>query len=59
MTEETMETVRQEARKRLTEQKQWGYVCERAILAGHWDGGDLMREAEQDVLKQRPEAVDE
>lgn len=52
-----------EARNQLVASKQWGAVCETAILNGAWDNGALVRErmpeAEQALLRHRREARDE
>lgn len=49
----------QEARRFVADMKLWGRVPERAILGGYWDGGSLIQEALQDLLKHRPEASDD
>ena len=48
-----------QARINLTEAKRWGRVSEKAILAGYWDAGQLVREQLDALLKERPEVIDE
>lgn len=48
-----------QARRVVADSKLWGRVPEYAILTGQWDQGELVQAALQDVLKNRPEIVDE
>lgn len=49
----------QEARRFVADMKLWGRVPEKAILGGYWDNGQLVQSALQDLLKHRPESVDD
>lgn len=48
-----------EARRQLLATKLWGRTCEEPIQTGQWDGGRLILDRVDALLKARPEVIDE
>lgn len=53
------DTLLEKARRRVARSKLWGVVPERAILGGHWDDGQLIRDAVADLLRTPAEDIEE
>ncbi len=49
----------EQARLDLLASKQWGRTCEEPIKTGQWDGGRLILDRVDALLKHRPESVDD